>query len=407
MNREDYKLTISKPNNRSAFTMKTMDAIAATRKKPIRVPLFTIHKPAFLVLLLLLAFSVPAAAYAITHWLNVTNKGKNQAGRQEYNITDADQCSIPWYGLNYSRFELRKDAPAMDDEEVRKIAQASCELRLAVKMADSRWATPMEKRVPGPNVKIFMTLPGSVGVIKNVSGASVTLRIKESSGFGETFTHKSYPGKSIEYYDITGKKLHSLKDGDVVTAVTLEQYPLDGKPPDPRSNISGVIALYRLSFPIEYYSTKQAYLMELPECYNNPGEYCPNGSMIDVYPRTGEQENVGSTKAFENYDDKTMIMREISGTVKEFEPNKLVIQSRSKHETYTITLDSPVFEAFNATQRKYNQNDLQLLVGDEVKVSYYDMKAKSTKTITPENLAFVNLLLAGNPKVEQVVKYNQ
>ena len=147
--------------------------------------------------------------------------------------------------------------------------------------------------------------------------------------------------------------------------------------------------------------------MELFECYNNPGEYCPNGSMIDVYPRAGEQENVGSTKAFENYDDKTMIMREVSGTVKEFEPNKLVIQSRSKHETYTITLDSPVFEAFNATQRKYNQNDLQLLVGDEVKVSYYDMKAKSTKTITPENLAFVNLLLAGNPKVEQAVKYNQ
>ena len=113
MNREDYKLAISKPNNRSAFTVKTMDAIAATRKKT-RVSFFTIHKPAFLVLLLLLAFSVPAAAYTITHWLNVTNKGKNQAGRQEYNITDADQCSIPWYGLNYSRFELRKDAPAMD-----------------------------------------------------------------------------------------------------------------------------------------------------------------------------------------------------------------------------------------------------------------------------------------------------
>ncbi|QQS18701.1 hypothetical protein IPL68_01265 [Candidatus Saccharibacteria bacterium] len=295
----------------------------------------------------------------------------------------------------------------MEDEEVRKIAQASCEMRLAVKMAESRWATPMEKRVPSPNVKVYMTLPGSTGTIESVSGTAVKLRVKQYSGYEETYTHKTYPDKSIAYYDITGKKLNSLKGGDVVTEVMLEQQVLDGKPYDTRGIISGVIALYRLSFPIEYYSTKQAYLMELPECYNNPGEYCPNGSMIDVYPRTDDEGRSSPATAFRNYDEKTMVMREVSGTVTEFAPNKLVIRSRSKHEIYTVILDTAAFEAFNTAQRKYGEDELQLLVGDEIKMNYYDLKAKSTKNITSENLAFVNMLLVGNPKVEQVIKYNQ
>lgn len=399
MNREDFILSASAQptNKRSAFTDAVMRKINTPEKPNVWYRLRHLHGPALAAAIIAAVFAVSGVAYAATVLWNIVNEGINESGRQEYSVQGATSCNSGG-AQGLSRFEIKRDAPKLSDEESRKIIRAACELGQLNQLVRKLQPEYDHKQQPKVGDTMRYVASGVVGVAKSVGDSRVSVE-----AYGRTIDYATPQGKSYKLYDTD---LHAtsqpLTPGDVVAPILLmsvvytESNTHTTDAPDQR-----IIAAMKLSLPIEYYTTYQSYVTEAPACIGNPDELCPNTASIDVFPR-GDGE--GSQNQQLSISDGESA-KQISGVVTAVDADTVTLKTRSGAE-YTFTVGDKGFETYNTKYApNYTDVDAHIVPGSSVMVMYYESPSAHSNRIGPTKIMSVTLMLEGKSPKESVNPY--
>lgn len=393
------------------FVKRTMQKITAQtpHKKRGFVEWFThLHKPAIALSAFVAIILLGGAVYAAVHFapalLQMLGKETNQRGATEYSFAGFKDCSENEHNVA-ERFEVKKDAN-LSDEEVQKIIQAKCELKWLQSFPGKVWPTTGTNPAWKDGDTIYYTRLDMLGHYKGGSDTKATVDTGDNA-----IDFTTPQGEKIRAFAAGEEIKHSdLKPGDTVFTISrisetyrnMNKYGWDKPknelnlaPPQEQPKVIGLVALFKMSLPYEYYMQKQQLVTEIPECMGNPGEYCANTPSIDVYPRTsGEGASNPYATPIANGE-----YREISGTVIELGDDTLTLKSRNGN-SYTITVGDAGFKVYNRDYASaYSDIDAKVKVGSNVAVRYNQPKNADAKTITKEQVQRVVLQLEGiNPK---------
>lgn len=392
MNREDFILSASAPQATytSQFTRAVMHKINTPEKQTLFSRVRHLHGPALAAAIIVAVLAVSGVAYAATVLWHIVNEGVNESGRQEYSVQGATSCISGSKGLN--RFEIKRDAPKLSDEESKKIIRAACELGLGNQFASNLQPKYELKQRPKPGDTMKYVSAGIVGTATKATDTSLSVE-----AYGITTDYEGLDGKEYKVYDAELKEVNQpVKVGDAVRPIVLEfvQYTEGNTRSNDRPD-QRVIGAMRLSLPIEYYTTYQSYVTEVPPCTGNETESCPNTASLDVFPRGNGEGSKNEQLDIADGED----MKQISGVVSNLSADTITLKARSGTE-YTFTVSKNGFDAYNAKYApEYTDFDARLVLGSSVMVMYFESAGEHSKHIGPTKIASVTLLLEGkNPK---------
>jgi len=336
-------------------------------------------------------------------FIKILNKSTNNRGATEYSVPDFAKCATD-YGPVTEKFELKKDAPRLSDEEIKKTIQARCELAGVNDFVAKAWPTFGTHKDWQDGDDIFYTRPDLLGTLQSASADKAAMTYY--GGQPQTKTYDAQPGQNIVAFAGGAKiPISQLKPGDTVFTVvrvteTYHKTWTNTSNPNPRPQ--GLVAIIKLSLPNQYYGTMQQYLTELPACAGNPGEYCPNTPSIDVFPRIGGE---GATNPLYK-NQPGYVFREVTGTVTQLDADSLVLKSHSGKK-YTARVPANAFTTYNTDYApNYTDIDATLQIGSTVSIIYSQPPKADARTITPEQITRINLLLDGlQPKQGGVKQY--
>jgi len=369
--------------------------------------LLHLHKPAIALAAFVAVVVLGGAVYAAVHFapafIQMLGKETNNRGATEYSFAGIKECSTNNYNVA-ERFEVKKDAN-LSDEEVQKIIQAKCELKWLQDVPGKKWPTYGTNAEWKDGDTIYYTRLDMLGTYKEGTDAKATLDT------GNNIVNFAAPqGEKISAF-AAGQEIPTsdIKPGDTVFTVSrvsetyhdLSKYGWNKstneirEAPHEQPKVIGLIALFKMSLPYEYYMEKQQYVTEIPECSGNPGELCANTASIDVYPRNGGE---GAANPYRQ-DIADGVFRKITGTVTELSDDTLTLKSR-KGNLYTLTVGDAGFKVYNQDYTgAYTDVDATLKVGSNIAVRYNQPKDADAKKITKEQVRMVVLQLEGlNPK---------
>ena len=357
-----------------------------------------LHGPALAVAIIIAVLTISGVAYAATILWSVVNEGVNESGRQEYVVHGVETCQNNGGANTLNRYEIKKDAPKLSDEESKKIIRAACEIGLGNQLAEKLQSNfaPRKKPIEGEAMRYVM--PGDTGVLKAVTDSQITVE-----AYGQTVTYETARGRTYQIYDTQLQATSQpLKIGDVVSPVSLVSITY-GKEFIRSADASGqnLFGVVKLSLPIEYYTKYQAYITEIPTCIGNTDELCPNTASVDVYPR-GEGEG-SQNKQLKIQEGE--IVKQISGKVVQVDASSATFETR-KGTRYTVTVESSAIDTFNTSYAQaYNDVDVRVVPGSSIMVRYYESPADSSKNIGHTKVASIILLLEGKSPKESLKPY--
>ena len=370
-----------------------------------------LSKPALALIAIVAVTLVSGAVYAAVHFapafLQLLGKETNQRGATEYSVAGFTECSTNNGSIIApEKFEVTTDT-TLSDEEVQKILQARCEMQWLQDFPGKKWPTYGTNAEWKDGDTIYYTRLDMIGTVANVTETNAAIVLGD-----RTVDHTPPQGTKITAF-AAGEEiaLDQLKTGDAVFTISrvsetyhdMRNY-MSGPKDQPNASIEmphsqpkveGIVAVFKLSLPKEYYLEKQSYIVEIPECSGNEGELCPNTPSIDVYPRSGGE---GATNPYRNnLTDGTH--REISGEVVELGDDTLTLKSRTGN-LYKVNVGDAGFAVYNRDYASaYTDVDATLKVGSRVAVQYVQPKDANPKTVTKDQVWRISLQLEGsNPK---------
>ena len=386
---------------------ETFDADKRIRNTNIMEQLFmklkTLPTSALTALIITGAIALGGVVYASVQFLpgliKIVGTSTNQRGATEYDVPSFAAC-VPKGVAETKRFERKKDAPKLSDEEIRKIIQARCELEWVNQFVSSTWPTYGTHKEWQDGDDIFYARPDILGKLISVSAQEIII---SSAG---KYSYAAAPNQSIAgYADGSSVALQSIKPGDTVFTVVrvAETYhqkmtPTTSNEPRPL----GAIGLLKLSLPLDYYQIMQSYITELPKCHGNDNEYCPNTASIDVFPREGGEGAHNPQLA----PQANAVLHEISGTITTIDASTLTLTSRSGKK-YTVSAPKDAFAQYNQKYAiAYTDVDAKVRLGSTVSVTYFQTPKEDSQTITANQIMTVRLLIdALNVKKDAIRQY--
>jgi len=397
-------------NTFATTTMKRITAIASPDPKPRRW-IFRLHKPALALAAFVAVVLLGSAVYAAVHFapafIQMLGKEKNSRGATEYSVSGFMQCAERNSEPATNRFEIKSDAPHLSDDEVHKIIQAKCELKWLETFPENHWPKQSTSDRKGGKTVTYARLD-VLGTLDSLSPNALTI----TPPYTGTKPFMTQHGETIKTY-ASGEEvnLSAIKKGDAVFTIARFSEPANNwdTPPSRMGTFQpeqpkplGIVGVFKLSLPLAYYTEKQSYITEIPECEGNTDELCPQTPSIDVYPRTGGE---GATNP---YHHDYAVYREISGEVTTLTSDTLTLKSRSG-KLYSVTVGDDGFEAYNRDfTAPYAQDgiDAHLKVGSRVAIRYTQPKESDPTKISKDQVQMVSLQLeALNPKQGSVKQY--
>ena len=374
-----------------------------------------LHKPAIALAAFVAVILLGSAVYAAVHFapalIQLLGKETNSRGATEYSVAGFADCATN-RGPALQRAEIKKDANLSDDE-VHKILQAKCEMLWLQDFPGKKWPTYGTNPEWKDGDTIYYTRIDMLGNYKDGN---------------DTYANVDTGNNLIKFTPPQGEKIRAfaageeialgdIKQGDTVFTISRVSetyhdwgkltYPKDANlidqyRQDQPKNL-GLVALFKMSLPYEYYMEKQQYITEIPECFGNPGEVCPSTASVDVYPRAGGE---GAQNPYLRAYNETDVSRQISGTVTELGDDTLTLKSRSG-KIYTITVGDAGFKDYNQNYTKaYNGIDVTLRVGSTVQVMYVQPKDADPTKVGKDQVRMMSLQLdAINPKKGDIKQY--
>ena len=377
-------------NTNSSFVKETIrkikmhslaDALPVAQKRGLPFWLRHLHKPTLALLALLAITLISSAVYAAVQFapalIQLLGKETNQRGATEYSVAGLADCAKN-YGPVADRFEVKADAPKLSDDEVHKILQASCEMKWLQDFPGKKWPTYGTNTTWKDGDTIYYTRLDMIGTLVSATDTKAKINLG-----GNIVDHTPLPNEKIKAF-AAGEEipLRDIKPGDTVFTVSrvsevyhdyknmvlrkdtngINTMPYQYEQP----KVIGLVALFKLSLPQDYYQQKQGYLTEIPTCTGNDSELCPQTPSIDVYPRVGGE---GASNSYLK-NDINDIAREISGTVTQLSDDSLTLKSR-KGNLYTVTVGDAGFSIYNRNfTAAYTDIDAHLKIGSNVSIRY-------------------------------------
>lgn len=344
--------------------------------------------------LVLTSGAVYAAVRYLPDLLKITEKNETSRGTTEYFVSEFENCLMP-FDAKVKKFELKKDAPDLSDEEVTKIIQAKCELTVVNDLVKNIWPEYTYKDPADGSINDYLASVERPIHFKNIDNGVINTyydvegEYEQSSPIAKTPELKAYfSGRQIP--------VSNIKHGDTVILIAKS---------DVKNNKEGLgapteyIGIIKLTLPFEYYEEKQLLLTDLNECIGNPGELCPNTGGIDVYPAG---EGMGGNE--ELVIDRSKENREISGKIVNIKSDSIEVKS-SSGSIYLIIAPYNAFADYNSVHaQKHVDGDAKLKIGSHVNIRYYKIKGQSSKKIVPSEIEQISLLIDAVDYKEQPLK---
>lgn len=335
------------------------------------------HLPrAALVAMLLAALVVVSgtayAAYQL--WLKphatIQQFGTNQYGREQA-LVGFQNCK----DTASATYEVKSSAN-LTAEQVRQLLQARCEMD-----AITSWANSNQPPTPSTMTTLY---PGAF-TVSSIHGDTYNLH-----GTNEDITVNATKDTSFIVHGMQEGK-DAIHTGDTVGYVEQDTYPTGGGWPTTRKPI----AIVRLEMPANMYEPSlQNQVAKRQDCAGNPGESCVNNASIDVYPRNGES-NAAPTVAGTH--------RQIQGRIVNHKDATVTIKA-SSGALYIITAPLDFIAKFN-TQYSQNYQNTTIQNGDMLTVDYVQPDNANPKTILPDQLQSVSLMIEMVNKTDAIKKY--
>ncbi len=375
-----------------------------------------LHKPAIALTAFVAVLLLGGAVYAAVHFapalIQLLGKETNSRGATEYSVAGFADCAAN-HTPALQRIEIKKGA-SLNDDEARKILQAKCEMLWLQDFPGKEWPTYGTNPEWKDGDTIYYT---RIDMLGNYKDGNDTYANVDTGNNPIKFTAPQ--GEKIRAF-AAGEEiaLSDIKPGDTVFTISrvaetyrdMNKYMSGAKDqnvhveiPHSEPKVVGLVALFKMSLPYEYYMEKQHYVTEIPECFGNAGELCPSTASVDVYPRVGGEgaQNPHLRKYLEND-----VSRQISGTVTELNDDTLTLKSRSG-KLYTVTVGDAGFKDYNQNYTKaYGEMDVTLRVGSTVQVMYVQPKDDDATKIRKDQVLRVILQLDEiNPKKDDTKQY--
>lgn len=403
----------SVPKKHSYFTRSVMRQIKSdatfgrqvrtTSKQPkwsLRMKLRALHGTGLVIAIIAAVALLSGVVYASVRFapdlIQLFDKKINEQGRVEYVVPSFAECQND-LGPKTDTFAVRPTVSA-DDEEVKKILQAKCELEGVGTFASDQWPTYGEHKQWRDGDTIYYTRPDILGTVKRISNHA--LEIQYSGGLTATKKYSTFQNQDLQAFTRNQQvSLKDIKPGDFVfvierVAETYHEKFVDGKASDPHG--VGAVAVVKMTLPAAYYGEKQKHIYEVQPCMQNPGETCPKEyqSGIDVFPRGSE----GATNPSLRKDTDLTNSREINGVVTEILPDRFILKS-NKGNLFTVHLPKQIIDSYNSDVAPiYQQNGrfelsrVSLHPGSWVSINYQQQADDNPRGILLSDIFKIYLL---------------
>jgi hypothetical protein len=371
-----------------------------------------LHRPALALLALAAITLVSGVVYAAVQFapalIQLLGKETNQRGATEYSVAGFAECSNMHNPTD--RYEVATDAPALSDDEVKKILQARCETQWLQQFPSKQWPTYGTNPEWKDGDTIYYARLDMLAKVTAVSESTAELVLGDN-----TATHTPPAGEKIKAFSAGAEiPLSDIKAGDTVYTINrvsevyrkpdftarTKQDSYANPYPHEQPQVIGLIGLFKLSLPLAYYQEMQGYLTEIPECMGNPGERCPHTPSIDVYPTGSEGAQNPHLQQRPDSD-----FREISGTITTLRDDTLTLKTR-KGTLYTVTVGDAGFKVYNRDYASAHTDlDATLKIGSNVYVHYTQPKNADPTKITKDQVWRMVLQLEGYSPKKNLKQY--
>lgn len=361
----------------SAFTKRVMSSII--HQAPVRKPIFIKIKHMSRFALATLTFcsiiATSGAAYAAYQmWLNPTakvqNTGQNQYGRDEFLATFSN-CETAASAL----YEVKTDI-SLSEEEIAQLLQARCELDSVQRWANKSW---------GPsNPTLGINLSFEAFSVTTVDKSTINLHSSQFDTILGITKDTQFIANNMK------TSADSISAGNVVIYVERDTYLPSGGSPTKRE----LMAIVKLELPIEAYSVnRQSQITERTSCIGNSNESCINSASIDVYPRNNEDVSIKTVNES---------LYRIQGELISNDGASFELKS-SSGAIYKVTAPLDIISRFNSdNSADYNTS---ITIGDIISVQYFQNANDDHKTIQPQQIHSINLLIELTNKTDDFKKY--
>jgi len=371
------------------------------QKNSFKFWLTHLHKPAMALLLLAAITLISGVVYAAISFapglIEILGKKTSDRGTAEYSVSGFNDCASNG-SLNAEMFEVNSYAPKISDDDFKKIIQAKCELHWLEDFVNQTWKTYGTHLEWQDGDKIFYTRLDTLGTVKQVNATNLTLEYL----YGDPRTYNSFGNEPVKaYFKSTEIPIDQIKPGDTTFSIVrvsetyhdmhkqMSQSDKTVYLPNNDPQMLGLVAVFKMSLPLQYYQEMQGYINEIPKCMGNEHEYCPSTGSIDIYPREGGE---GATNPYLKRNDED-VMKQISGTVTELNASDITIKSRAG-ENYKFSVGDNGFEVYNHDYaNNYTNIDSKLKIGSNVQVTYYQKPQDTSKIISKEQTFRVTLMI--------------
>lgn len=283
---------------------------------------------------------------------------QNQYGRNEALVT-FQNCQKD---ANV-RYEV-KSAANLNAEQVGQLLRARCEMD-----AINKWGASVSPTTTGVPPVAY---PGAFTVTK-IDGSTVSLH---SPTYNTTV---NVTDKTVAIVDGVPVTPSNLKVGDTVTYVEYNTYGPEGGHPTSRT----LYAIVVLQLPAEFYDNNLQNMVAVRKaCLGNTTETCVESGSIDVYPRNGES-NIAKVEPGDGY--------ELQGRIVALDSASVSLKA-SSGTIYTFTAPYDVIARFN-TQHSADYGGMAIGVGDMLSILYTKKQGEDPKTVRPNQLRSVSLMI--------------
>lgn len=361
----------------SAFTNRVMSSIThrASVKKPIFIKIKHMSRFALATLTFCSIVATSGSAYAAYQmWFNPTakvqNTGQNQYGRDEF-LATLSNC-----GTTASALYEVKTGISLSEEEIAQLLQARCELDFVQKWANKNW------RPSTPTLGVNVSFEAFR--VTAVDKSTISLHSSQFDTVLDITKDTQFIANNMK------TSANSIKTENIVVYVERDTYLPSSGSPTKRE----LMAIIKLELPIEAYSVnRQSQVNERTSCIGNSNESCINSASIDVYPRNNEDVS-SKTVSGDFY--------RIQGELISNDGASFELKS-SSGAIYKVTAPLDIISRFNSD----NSTDYgtSIIIGDMISVQYFQNVTDDHKTIQPQQIHSINLLIELTNKTDDFKKY--
>ncbi|HRF28254.1 MAG TPA: hypothetical protein PL051_01255 [Candidatus Saccharibacteria bacterium] len=424
----DYDLSQCRPQGlviNTQFTEEVMNRIASLEIKTQLVRTRSVNKtketffmklrklPLTVMILLVLALGITLSAtsyamYEIFFKPEVTQKsvGTTIDGRTELAF-DVTACGDT---KGNTKYELKRNS-TISANQAKQVLQAQCELNLINEWFDTvtpekykpmYGTTDRAKYKAGQTYTSYNATPSFALEISSIKNGKIRTNGDKKYGIPDTTLDTS----KLTKYVIDGRiqdTSSSLKAGDAITALTLEEYTgkLESDCQGWECNIDGhptktiVSYVVKLALPYKAYDPLAAQsLTELLPCDNNPQDICKFNGGIPVY--MGDAFTNHTNAGPEDY-------YRIQGKLVRYDPSSFVLKG-SSGKLYTFRTAFDRITDFNVNKSADYDNTV-IKVGDSLSVSYYAASPELATAVDDTDINEILLDLELVSKGDPIKKY--